>query len=421
MAKIDLPSLHPGQEKVFKSKARFKVLACGRRWGKSFLCALMCIFRANEKQACYWVAPTLEQGNIGWNMLMSIVAQFPKDYVKIRETPKRVEFASGGWIQIRSADKPDNLRGVSLDFVVLDECAWIDRRTWFEVLRPALADRQGHAVFISTPKGIDWFHELYQAGMTGLSEEIQSFKFPTSSNPYIPAGEIEAAKKAMDSRTFRQEFLAEFLEDAGGVFRKVRTAATADITNKAVKGDDDQQHMYIVGVDWGRKHDYTAFAVLDCNTKQIVWVERFSGVEYATQKQRLKSLNERFHPAVIWAENNAMGDPVIEELANEDLPIVGFSTQVRSKMEIMDSLALGLDNEILKLPDAEKMMDDLPAQAIIGELQAYEGKRTKTGLMSYGAPEGYHDDMVMAIALAWHHGKDIEPESFKVRRRAPIL
>lgn len=409
MAKVELPELHPGQKKVMRSNARFKILSCGRRWGKSFLCAIMCIWRANEGQRCFWVAPTYEQGNIGWEMLLAIVSQIPS--VKIELTAKRAVFPSGGWVQIRSADKPDNLRGISIDFLVMDECAWIEKRTWYEVLRPALADRQGHAVFISTPKGKDWFFELFQYGLVPDQEQYKSFTFPTSSNPYIPKEEIEAARKSTDSRTFQQEYEAKFLEDAGGVFRKVRIAATADLTERLIY-TDGKPHVYVIGVDWGRKHDYTAFAVLDCNTKQIVYIDRFSGVEYRDQRVRLQGLADRFQPAVIIAESNAMGEPVIEELAAMGLPIYPFSTQIRSKQEIMDSLVLGLDNEILKIPNDE---------AVIGELTAYEGKKTRSGMMSYGAPEGLHDDMVMAIALAWHHGKDINPGEVRIKRRAPIL
>jgi hypothetical protein len=409
-----LPKLHPGQAKVMRSKARFRILACGRRWGKSFLCAIMCILRANKGQKCWWVAPTYDQGVIGWDMLLAVVSQIPT--VQIALSTKMVTFPSGGTIQIKSADKPDNLRGVGLDFLVMDECAWVVRRTWYEILRPALADKRGEAVFISTPRGRDWFFELFQYGLVPDQNDYESFRFPTTSNPFIPADEVEAAKKSTDSRTFRQEFLAEFIEDAGGVFRKVREAATAAVTDKAIstieEGGKVVDHVYMVGVDWGRKHDYTVFAVLDCNTHEIVHVDRFSGVEYRDQRLRLQGLYNRFRPILIVCESNAMGEPVIEQLLEDGLPVYPFSTQIRSKMEIIDNLALGLDAELLKIPDEE---------AVIGEMQAYEGKRTRTGMMSYGAPEGLHDDIVMAIALVWHYGHEFSPMDFKVTRREFVL
>ncbi len=411
MGQVKLPALHPGQKKVMASKARFKILACGRRWGKSFLCSTLCILRANDGQRCWWVAPTYEQGNIGWDMLLAVVTQIPS--VKVALSTKTVTFPSGGSIQIRSADKPDNLRGVGLDFLVMDECAWVERRTWYEVLRPALADKQGDAVFISTPKGRDWFFELFQYGLVPDQTQYESWRFPTSSNPFIPVEEIKAVKAGTDSRTFRQEYLAEFIEDAGGVFRRVREAATAEVTDRAVVDKvTGKQHNYIIGVDWGRKHDYSVFAVLDCDTKSIVAIDRFSGVEYHSQRLKLKALHDKFNPLVIIVESNAMGEPIIEQLQMDRLPVYPFSTQIRSKMEIIDSLALGLEKDMLKIPDDE---------AVIGELQSYEGKRTKTGMMSYSAPEGLHDDIVMAIALAWHHGGKYSPGDMKIKRRAPIL
>lgn len=402
---VKLPPLHPGQRRVLRSKARFKILACGRRWGKSFLCALLCILNANQGKFCWWVAPTYDQGKIGWDMLLGIVSQIPG--VLVSKSELKVTFPSKGIIQIRSAEKPDNLRGVGIDFLVMDECREIERRAWVEVLRPALADKKGEAVFISTPKGRDWFHEMYQRGLVEDQNVYESWSAPTSDNPYIDREEIEEARRTMDNRTFRQEFKAEFLEDSGGVFRGVRNAATAKLQDAPESG-----HEYVFGVDLARKHDYTVFAVLDCTLKSVTKVDRFSGVEYAQQMLRLKALTHLFQPRMVVVESNSAGAPVIEVLQKEIGVIYPFSTQIKSKMKIIDGLVLAFEEKAIQIPNDE---------AIIGEFQAYESKVTRTGMISYSAPEGYNDDVVMAVAMAWEFGKHLGNSQQLVQRRAVIL
>jgi len=122
---------------------------------------------------------------------------------EIRYSDRLITMPSGGTVQVRSADNPDSLRGEGLDFVVLDECAFIKEQAWTEALRPALSDRQGKALFISTPKGRNWFWRQWTRGNTD-DEEWHSWRFPTSANPFIPQSEIDAARESLPERTFQQ-------------------------------------------------------------------------------------------------------------------------------------------------------------------------------------------------------------------------
>lgn len=222
-------SLHPKQMEVFKSKARFRVVVAGRRWGKSKLSQVLMIRWAasKRKQLVWYVAPTYRMAKqIMWNDLMDCI---PKKWIyKVNETNLSIELINGSIICLKGADKADSLRGVGLNFLVLDEYQDMSADTWNTVLRPTLADKQGHAVFIGTPKAYNCLYDVYLNGQRGKTyrdeegrlhvNEWESWQFPTIMSPFIPEKEIEAAKKDMDAKSFAQEFLASFEVMSGRVY-----------------------------------------------------------------------------------------------------------------------------------------------------------------------------------------------------------
>jgi hypothetical protein len=303
-----------------------------------------------------------------------------------REVDRMLVLPGGGVVHVRSADDPDSLRGEGLDFVVLDECAFIKEITWSHVLRPSLSDRMGRALFISTPKGRNWFWRLWQRGQDKEFQDWKSWSFATGENPFIHKQEIEDAQNSLPDSAFAQEFLGAFLEDAGGVFRKVVEAATAEEQQNALKG-----HSYVMGVDWGKYQDFTVFTVFDETEKSIAYIDRFNQIDYTVQVGRLKALCDRFKPRLITVEKNSIGDPLIEILERDGLPIEPFVMTNNSKANLIDELSLAFELGHLRIP---------PDPVLIGELQAYEASRLPSGLLRYSCPSGFHDDTVIALALA---------------------
>ena len=188
---------HRGQVEVHNHKARFKVLACGRRWGKTHYGINECLDVAGSGGRAWWVAPSYKIGEVGWRPLKEMALKVGADILR---ADKRITFANGGEISVRSADNPDSLRGEGLDLAVMDECAFMQESAWVESIRPALSDRMCRAIFISTPKGRNWFWKNYQ--MEDTKPDWNSWRFPTSSNPYINQGEIDAAKDLLPERVF---------------------------------------------------------------------------------------------------------------------------------------------------------------------------------------------------------------------------
>ncbi len=376
-------SPHLGQKRVHDHPARFKVLACGRRWGKTRLGVHECLDVAAQGGRAWWVAPSYKMCEVGWRPLRNMGAKIGAE---IRKVDRTIIMPNGGTVTVRSADNPDSLRGEGLDFVVLDECAFVREGAWNEALRPALSDRLGRAMFISTPKGRNWFYFVYQRGRDEADMDWQSWSFPTTDNPYIPDDEIDAARRQLPELIFRQEYQAEFLDDAGGVFRGVANAATSTPLDEALPG-----HQYVMGVDWGRQADFTVISVLDVQEKRQVYLDRFTQIDYEIQTSRLRNAVNRFKPTVVSAEYNSMGGPIIERLHSEGLPIQGFQTTQKTKEPLIRGLESAFDNGELRI---------LPDPVQVAELQAYEQEQL-TMYLRFGAPEGMHDDTVIALALAY--------------------
>lgn len=214
-------SLLPWQIEVWQDKSRFKVIAAGRRCGKSNLAIKMLLAKALEApegSAVVYVAPTLGQARqIAWDALLtqgrSVIKQAHVNQMDIT-------LVTGRKIHIRSGENPDTLRGLKLYFAVIDEAAFVKEDLFTKIIRPALADLKGEAVLISTPDGRNWFYDAFKTGESGRSKDWKAWHLTTLDNPTIDPEEIEAAKKTLSTFHFNQEFLASFTNSGTGLFKE---------------------------------------------------------------------------------------------------------------------------------------------------------------------------------------------------------
>lgn len=380
-----MPRPHAGQLAVMRDQTRFRVVACGRRWGKSVGALCEATAACTRPGARVWyIAPTYPMVDHHWRTYRSMLP--PAAPCQFNQVARRVTFANGAEVQFQNASDPDRLRGAGLDFVILDEAAFIadGGRLLDEVLRPALADRKGRLLAISTPCGHNHFASWYQRGL-GADEGWRSWQYPTDTNPHIDGDEIDAARQAMPDRVFRQEFLAEFIGD-GAVLRGVREAVVdpAPVARQGAR--------IVIGVDWGKADDFTVAVALDADTGEVVEVDRFNQISWRLQRGRVAAMAERLNPTLILVETNSIGEPQLEELTDDGLPALGFQTTAQSKQKLIDGLALAFEQSRLRIPDMPEL---------IHECQAYTMTRTPSGRYQYSAPAGQHDDCVMALALAW--------------------
>ena len=337
-------------------------------------------------------SPTYDQVRILWGYTKRAVG----GVAKFNQGRLTAEFPNGGRILYRSLDDPSNVKGHSAHLVLLDEAPLLKPEAWYEAIMPMLFDSGGDAWLAGTPNGRNWYwveHQLdgkdrtsWQIPTVGVAiENGRLIEAPNRySNPHKTYAEMLSFYEKTPQATFRQEYLAEFIEDNAQVFRNIR----ACIVGKPEK----QVGPYVVGVDLARTIDFSVFTVLNTRTKQVEYIDRFNNIDYVTQQSRLMLLNEKYRPELILIESNSVGAPFLDQLERAGLPVEGFLTTNASKKNIIDALALAFERKEIGIPDEK---------GLINELLAFEGQKLPSGKIRYAAPKGMHDDYVISLGIAW--------------------
>ena len=381
-----LPSLHPAQQQIIDEARRFNVLACGRRFGKTLLGIDLLIDKVLDGYPVSWFSPTYKMLAEVWKEIVETTKQLQ---TRVAKQEHRIELITGGVIDCWSLDAADSVRGRKYARVIVDEAAMVPNLydSWQAAIRPTMTDYVGSDAFmLSTPKGIDFFFDCFSRGVDDQQSDWMAWQKPTSENPYIDPAEIEAARRELPEQIFEQEYLAKFLQNSGAVFRNIDACLRID-------SGQHQKHRLFAGVDWGQKHDFTVISVICATCRQEVELDRFNKIEWAFQRARLKAIVERWGVQSVMVETNSIGSPNLEALQREGMSVRGFETTGSTKPPLIQSLALALEREECRfLPD--------PVGRV--ELLSYESRiNSTTGRVSYSAPDGGHDDTVIARAIAW--------------------
>lgn len=300
------------------------------------------------------------------------------------ETERIIEFGNG-FLQTQTAWDADSFRGGYADLLLIDEYSLMKNASiWEEVGAPMLMDTDGDVWFAFTPQLRNFAHSLY---VEALSEPDWAVFHGTSwDNPHLSRSALERAKRNMTDRSYRQEIMAEFLEGEGAVFRNINACMNA----RDVKPEQHAGHEIVAGVDLAIQVDFTAVSVGCVQCQCEIAKDRFNKIDYSLQRERLKALFDKWgvKRALIETNSNIAN---FEDMQRNNMPVIGFSTTATTKPPLIENLALALEKiEWQFLPDMSWQ----------GELEAYERKvNAVTGRSSYSAPEGMHDDTVMARAL----------------------
>jgi phage terminase large subunit-like protein len=308
------------QQEVFKDSTRFKVVAAGRRCGKSRLSAVTLLIEAlncPEGSSVMYVAPTLGQArSIIWDLLHDLGRPVIKSsHVNNLE----ITLINGRKILVRGADNPDSLRGVSLTYLVLDECAFIKQDVWEKILRAALSDKKGRALFISTPSGRNWFYDTFKLGQSGEDEEWKSWHKTTADNETIDPKEIEAAKRTLSSFAFKQEYLSSFDTSGADVFKQEWFKL----------GDEPQYGSYVVAIDLAgfeevaknagaskKRLDESAIAIAKIADNGDWWIAKIVHGRWDIRETAVKILQtiRDYEPIAVGIERGALKNAVLPYL-----------------------------------------------------------------------------------------------------------
>ena len=382
---VELYTPHPGQLRMHNRPERFRVGCWGRRAGKTFGCCNDFTKKLIERRRTlnWWVAPTYRQSEIAFE----IITKATRDLLvkKPNYTKLRLDYLNGSVAEFRSAEKYDNLRGDGIHNLVMDECRDIASKAWQEVLMPTLADTDGTAMFISTPRGRDWFHDLYMLGQDPLEKDYWSFSAPSMINPYLDLAFIEEMRRKLPADVFRQEILAVFLEDAATVFKRVDSCIDGELE------EPKAGHTYVIGWDPAKHTDFSVVIILDCNTGHMVGFDRDNQTDYRIQLLRVIALAYKYNQASVCMDATGVGDPLLERLQEAGLTCEGYVFTNASKKEMVERLQLAIEHRQITYPNIEIM---------INELKEFGYKITASRNIVYSAPDGKHDDTVSALGLA---------------------
>jgi len=394
---------HKGQQEVHASTAHRRILSCGVRWGKT-LCAAMeglaAALEPKERSMGWVVAPTDELADKVFRELVILTAEHLRHrIVTLKEGEKRliIRNMAGGISEIRgkSADNPVSLLGEGLDWLIVDEAAQLKPKIYESYLSQRLIDKKGWALLISTPKGKGWFYDLYRLGQSD-DPDHQSWNSPSWSNPYLDRQLIEKERMKVPESVFEQEYGGKFIEGAGAVFRKVREAATGG-WQEPRRGEG-----YSAGLDLAKVQDFSVLVIMNAN-REVMLVDRFNKLDWNIQVNRIQATTEKYNDAYVHVDSTGAGEPVYEALLNAGIRCTPYTFTQKSKAALIDSLSIIFEKELITLPRPDLF------PAMVEELENFQYSVTDQGNVKSSAPFGYHDDCVIALALAaWPLRKDYD-------------
>lgn len=368
---IEIPELHDNQQSIYDCKSRFRVVMCGRRFGKSELANYEIIFEAIEGRRVAYITPTYQLAKAFFDQLIKILP------FENNKSELIVRFPNDGSVQFFTGERLDNLRGRPFHLVIIDEASFIPNLEdgWLNSIRPTLTDYKGKALFLSTPKGKNYFYSLYLKGYT-MEKDWSSFKYTTYDNPYIDKSEIDDARRQLPSVVFEQEYLANAMENASNPF------GSQHILNCIKPLSKNPVAFY--GIDLAKSVDWSVIIGLDANG-DVAFFDRFQKDWKQTKETIL--LIDRSRPVLI--DSTGVGDAITEDLQKGFNHMEGFKYTSTSKQQLMELLASSIQKKEIGFPDG----------AIREELEVFEYVYTPTGVR-YNAPQGFHDDCTNALALA---------------------
>lgn len=405
---LNLPKAYP--------HLRFAVGACGTKFGKTYGCSIGLVRKAwnnTDRDGTvlkypglyWWVAPTYAQSKMAYRLTKTLLPKgfYDEQKADLRLILKDPDGSDHAFIEFKSAENDDNIRGFAVNHFIFDEAArGVSYESFVSVLT-TVTQTFGTGIIISTPKGRNWFKDIYDRGDKSLLmpgevdafPEWMSVRMPTWRNPFVKPQAIADLRNNLPSDVFEQEVAARFMKDGVGVFRNVESCIKGVII-----GPDGMPlwenpiagRRYVLGVDLARKKDFTVIIVMDTLRKHVVYYDRFNQIAWEIQKRRIIEVAKRYNNALVCMDSTGLGDVIEEDLRASGLPIEGYTIHgTKPKQQLVDKLRVNIEFGRISYPEIRTM---------IKELEAYEYEVTTAGNVKYSAPSGKHDDTVIALALA---------------------
>ena len=386
---------HPKQRDmvrtIISSAAKYHVACVGRQFGKSMMAMNLALYwMINDGPVkVLWVSPVYSQTTKVQKELMQAIGasglvkncNYSENYIALK---------NGSEIIFRSAEKYDNIRGMTVDYGILDEAAFMKEDAWKEAIRPVFMVRGKKVLFISTPKGKSWFYELFQLAKSPDYQNYQSYTGTSYDTPYIDVEEIADAKKTLPPNVFEQEYLAKFIDSGGEVF--------SNLEKNLIPLYPAPVGKVYCGIDLGKQEDFTVATFMD-SQGQVVDIYRANAQEWTTMVNEIIQRIKKWS-ATVMVEVNSIGDVIYEQIKNQWQDTHPFVTTSKSKNEMIEGLILDMNEINVKIPNSELF------PWLLSELEVFTyDYNPKTRSIKYGHPSGFHDDTVISLAIVNYNRK----------------
>lgn len=400
VAKIKFQTPHPAQQKILNSKAKRVIVNCGRQFGKTALMIRISIehmlnfkLPKGKLPSVIYSTPT---ASLGLDVFKEFLSYIPDSFIaESNQTRMFVKFQNGATFRIITAESGGiAYRGKRASLLVLDEWAFYrnGKNLYLESIEPTLLSYGDYArvYFISTPNGRNHHFEYFNKGLENTKDKngkriYESFHFSTYDNPYISREYLEEKKADLPEVIWSQEYLAIFNSNSANPFgNHIRK----NIIPSLAKGTSD-----VFGVDLAKSLDFTVILGLKANKEntcaEMSYFQRWQGLDWNIVKERILTLPRSKE---ICADSTGVGDPLMDFLKLERNKILGFKITKATKPNLI--------RELIKAVELGKIKY---TEEVAQEMEVFEySYSAKTGYVSYQAQEGFHDDMVIALALAWY-------------------
>ncbi len=375
---------HDKQREIIDCKARIRVVCAGKRGGKTLGAAYEVVKEALLENKTIWiVAPNYELTQLVFDQTIMFLSKVlnSKDFSIVKKPVPRIRInLNGSIIECKSGENEKGLMGKAVDLIVIDEASRVNEDVWKRFLRPNIVDRRGRVIMISTPNGMNWFYDMW----LNAKKWHGAFHFTSKDNPYFGEEEWEDIKATTPQMIFEQEYEALFVSEAGSVFRGIDDIAVLE------PQAPEAGQVYTIGVDLAKHEDYTVLCVINRFKKEMVWMDRFTDIDYNLQKRRIIALSKKYNNAKVIIDSSGLGDPIVEDIKREIFVQDYRMHSMKAKQQLIEKLSLFIEQANIKILKNETLLNELRRYAFTQSSQGYK----------YAAPRNQHDDCVIALALA---------------------
>lgn len=371
-------------------EGKYFIVSIGRQFGKTMFAENQVLKWAIENNwKIGWVSPTYKQCKKVFKEIVRALGDCPF-VVRTNNSDLSIEFDTGSIILFYSAEAYDTIRGETFDALACDEFAFFKPQAWDEVLKATVLVKGKKVLILSTPKGKNQFYNIFN--LANDNPQYKAFKGTSYDNPFIDPEEIEDARRSLPDHIFRQEYLAEFLDDGSSVFVNIKDC---------ISTGEETKNLY-AGIDLGRADDYTVLTIVN-DKNQEIYSERWRHMEWSKIIHNIVQVLNKYKPHTL-VETNGAQDAIYEQIRNKvsfsKSRVKPFITTSKSKQSIIEDLIVEFENKDLTI---------LGHDWQVGELEVFTYEyNLKTRNIKYSAPVGLHDDYVMSRAITNHAKKTMK-------------